>query len=179
MNINCVNEGINKATKRTRVGRGTGSGLGKTCGRGHKGQGSRSGWSMPALFEGGQMPLVRRIPKRGFNNRAFAEVVVSVNIGDIELLFQAGETVSPETLMATGLVKTLFDEIKILGDGELTKKLTFRAHRFSATAKSKIEAAGGTVEILPGKKPVVKNKMGSRKAAAVAKATVSKSKTKK
>lgn len=171
MNINSVNEGITKATKRTRRGRGTGSGIGKTCGRGHKGQGSRSGWSMPALFEGGQMPLVRRIPKRGFNNRAFAEMVVAVNIGDLELFFQAGDTVSPESLVKLGIVKVIFDEIKILGTGELTKKLKVSAHRFSASAKSKIEAAGGTTETLAGKKPVVKNKMGSRKKAVVAQAT--------
>ena len=166
MNINEVNQGIQKNKSRKRLGRGTGSGLGKTSGRGHKGQGSRAGASMPALFEGGQMPLARRVPKRGFNNKAFAEKVVAINVGDLESRFDDGAEITPATLVEKKIIKAVFDEIKILGNGELTKKLNIGAHGFSASAKEKIEKVGGTANILPGKKPVVKNKMGSKKAAA-------------
>lgn len=157
MNIHDVNQGIVKYKRRKRVGRGTGSGLGKTSARGHKGQRSRAGASQHVVFEGGRMPLVRRIPKRGFNNR-FALKVISVNVGDLEEVFAAGSEVTPETLKANNLAKQNYDVLKILGDGELTKSLTVSAHRFSATAKEKIEKAGGTVNVLPGKTPVVKNK---------------------
>ncbi len=105
------------------------------------------------------MPMVRRIPKRGFNNR-FALHVVTVNIKDLERTFNDGDQVTPETLKAHSLAQTRYDVLKVLGDGELTKKLNVEAHRFSGSAKEKIEAAGGTVTILPGKAPVVKNKMG-------------------
>ena len=168
MNIDQVNSGIQKYRSKKRLGRGTGSGHGKTSGRGHKGQGSRAGFSMPALFEGGQMPLVRRVPKRGFNNKAFADKVVVINIGDLEALFEANADITPEVLRDRHLVTQSFDQLKVLGNGALTKKLNVVAHRFSESAKAKIEAAGGTVNVLPGKKPVVKNKMGSRKAAAIA-----------
>jgi len=165
MNINDVNQQSKAAKKPRRVGRGTGSGRGKTSQRGHKGQGSRSGSSMNPVFEGGQMPLVRRIPKRGFNNKKFADVVIEVNVGDLELFFEKGEVVTPEILQEKGVVKKVFDKIKILGHGELTKSLDIAAHAFSATAQKKIEAAGGKSTVLPAKKPVVKNKMGSRKKA--------------
>jgi large subunit ribosomal protein L15 len=165
MNINDVNNQSRGTKKRRRVGRGIGSGRGKTSQRGHKGQGSRSGSSMNPVFEGGQMPLARRVPKRGFNNKEFADVVLSVNIGDLELFFENGETVSPEALIEKRLVKKVYDKIKILGDGELTKKLDISAHAFSAKAKELIEAVGGKVNVLPAKKAVVKNKMGSRLAA--------------
>lgn len=171
MNINDVNKQAKASKKPRRVGRGTGSGRGKTSQRGHKGQGSRSGSSMNPVFEGGQMPLARRIPKRGFNNKKFSDAVVAVNIGDLELFFNAGDEVTPQLLKEKKVVKQTFDLIKILGDGQLTKSLNVTAHAFSASAKERIEAAGGKVTILPGKKPVVRNKMGSRKAAAVAKAT--------
>ena len=159
MKLHDVNEGVHKNKKRRRIGRGPGSGWGKTAGRGHNGQKSRSGWSQKATFQGGTMPMVRRIPKRGFNNR-FALHVVTVNIIELERTFNDGDQVTPETLKAHSLAQTRFDVLKVLGDGELTKKLNVEAHRFSGSAKEKIEAAGGTVTILPGKAPVVKNKMG-------------------
>jgi large subunit ribosomal protein L15 len=163
MNINEVNSLAKASKKPRRVGRGTGSGRGKTSQRGHKGFGSRSGSSMNPVFEGGQMPLIRRVPKRGFNNKTFADVVIAINVVELENCFDAGEKVTPETLKARGMVKKVFDKIKILGDGELKKSLDVSAHAFSAEAQKKIEAAGGKVTILPGKTPVVKNKMGTRK----------------
>jgi len=164
MNISDVSKQSVGGKKARRVGRGIGSGRGKTSQRGHKGQGSRSGSSMNPVFEGGQMPLVRRIPKRGFNNKGFAEIVVAVNIRDIEIRFDAGAEVTPQLLRKEGVVKKACDEIKILGEGSLTKALNVTAHAFSASAKKKIEAAGGKTTQLPGKKPVVKNKMKPRKA---------------
>lgn len=161
MNIDDVNRGITKNKKRKRVGRGPGSGHGKTCGRGHKGQRSRAGFSMRPTFEGGQMPLVRRIPKRGFNNR-WALSVGIVNISDLDVAFADGDEVTLETLQARGLAKGRFDVLKVLGDGQLTKKLKVSAHRFSKSAKEKIEALGGEIVVLPGKAPVVKNKMKSK-----------------
>ena len=146
---------------RKRLGRGTGSGQGKTAGRGHKGQGSRAGFSMNPLFEGGQMPLARRVPKRGFIN-SFAKKVATINVGDLELLFEANETVSPSILNETGIIKERFDELKILGHGELTKALKVESHRFSKTAEDAIKRAGGNVTVLPGKKKLVRNKMGTR-----------------
>lgn len=165
MNISDVNKGIQKNSATKRLGRGTGSGHGKTSGRGHKGQGSRAGFSMPSYFEGGQMPLVRRIPKRGFNNKRFAPSVAGVNITDLELHFQKGDSITPQQLVDKEIVKKNFDQIKILGVGDLTKALTVSAHKFSKTAQSKIEAVGGKVIVLPGPAPVVKNKMNSRKKA--------------
>ncbi|MBN1589279.1 MAG: 50S ribosomal protein L15 [Pirellulales bacterium] len=162
MNLDNVHRGINKNRKRKRLGRGIGSGHGKTCGRGHKGQGSRAGFSVHPTFEGGQMPLVRRIPKRGFNNR-WALVVATVNVGDLEMVFEDGDEVTPETLKTTNLTKSRYDVLKVLGDGELTKKLTVWAHRFSKSAIEKIRLAGGESVVLPGKKPVVKNKMNAAK----------------
>ena len=161
MNLDDVNRGIQKNKKRKRLGRGPGSGHGKTAGRGHKGQGSRAGFSSRVTFEGGQMPLVRRIPKRGFNNR-WALSVAIVNVGDLEKLFQAGEEVNPQTLLAKNLAKGRYDVLKVLGDGPLTKSLKVSAHRFSRSAKEKIEQAGGEVIVLPGKAPVVKNKQKSK-----------------
>ena len=161
MNLNDVHRGIHKHKKRKRIKHGTGSGHGKTCGRGHKGQGSRAGFSLHPTFEGGQMPLVRRIPKRGFNNRWALSVAV-VNVGDLEARFQADDVVDLDALRANNLVKGRFDRVKILGDGPLTKKLTVSAHRFSKSAREKIEQAGGQVVVLSGKAPVVKNKPGSR-----------------
>jgi large subunit ribosomal protein L15 len=155
MNLADVNRGIHKHKKRKRVGRGTGSGHGKTSGRGHKGQGALAGWTAPAIFEGGASPLIRRIPKRGFHN-AWGKTVVSVNVGDLDASFAAGEEVTIEILRAKHLARGRFDELKILGDGELTKKLKISAHRFSQSARAKIEEAGGQAIVLPGKKPVVK-----------------------
>jgi large subunit ribosomal protein L15 len=130
---------------RKRVGRGPGSGTGKTSGRGHKGQKARSGASIPAGFEGGQMPLQRRIPKRGFTPLDRSEYQV-VNIRALEDV--PGDEVSPETLHAQGLIGSLKEPLKILGDGELTRALTVSAHAFSASAREKIEAAGGSAKVL-------------------------------
>jgi large subunit ribosomal protein L15 len=131
--------------KKKRVGRGPGSGLGKTAGRGNKGQKSRSGYSQKRGFEGGQMPLHRRLPKRGFTN-IFKKIWAEVNVADLER-FEA--EITPEALVAAGLVrKSKQSAVAILGQGEVTKALTVKAHRFTAGAKQKIEAAGGTVEII-------------------------------
>jgi large subunit ribosomal protein L15 len=158
MNLNDVNRGIQKNKSRKRVGRGPGSGHGKTSTRGHKGQGSRSGYSLSPIFEGGQMPLVRRIPKRGFNN-SFAETVAIVNLAVLDRNFQSGEEVTPDAISGKAIVKGSYDLLKVLGEGELTKGLKISAHRFSRSAMEKIEKAGGQAVVLPGKKPVVKNKM--------------------
>lgn len=160
MMLNDVHRGITKFKKRKRVGRGPGSGHGKTCGRGHKGQKSRAGYSRKASFQGGAMPLVRRVPKRGFNNQ-FALTVKAVNVSDLEKAFEDGSEVTPESLREHSLAKSRYDVLKVLGDGELTKKLKVTAHRFSKSAREKIEKAGGEVVELPGKAPVVKNKQRS------------------
>jgi len=162
MNLNEVHRGIHGNKKRKRVGRGIGSGHGKTCGRGHKGQGARAGWSAPAVFEGGQMPLIRRIPKRGFHNR-WAQSVAIVNLRDLDKAFEDGAEVNAETLKSKDLVKGRYDLLKVLGDGSLTKKLKISAHRFSRSALEKIRQAGGEAVVLPGKAPVVKNKQKKRK----------------
>lgn len=164
MRIHEVNEGIKKFKKRKRIGRGTGSGLGKTSGRGHKGQYSRSGHSQHPTFQGGAMPMIRRVAKRGFNNK-WAQKIGEVNLGDLEANFDAGAEVTPETLKAKALANYRYDELKVLGKGELKKKLTVSAHRFSASAKEAIEKAGGTCVVLETAKAVVKNKMGSAKKA--------------
>jgi large subunit ribosomal protein L15 len=148
MIINDVHRGIQKRRKRKRVGRGPGSGLGKTAGRGHKGWGSRSGASMRRGYEGGQMPFFRRIAKRGFSNARFAPSIAIVNVGALQGAFDEGAIVSPETLAQKGLAKGRFDAIKILGNGDLSKKLTVRAHQFSKTAAEKIAASGGVVELI-------------------------------
>ncbi|MBI1903963.1 MAG: 50S ribosomal protein L15 [Planctomycetia bacterium] len=142
MNINHVHRGITKHKKTRRKGRGPGTGQGKTAGRGHKGQKAVSGSSFHPSFEGGQMPLARRIPKRGFHNK-FAKSVFAVNLGQIDAVFAAGEDVTPDSLRQKRLLKGRFDVIKVLGDGELTKKLNVTAHRFSAQAREKIAKAGG------------------------------------
>ena len=132
---------------RKRVGRGRSSGTGKTSGRGHKGAKSRSGYKRKEAFEGGQMPLVRRIPKRGFSNYPFRKVWAEVNLSQLDR-FIRGETVDPETLAKSGIIKGRFDGIVILGRGELKAAVTIRAHRFSKTATEKIKAAGGKVEVI-------------------------------
>ena len=131
--------------RKVRVGRGMGSKLGKTSGSGNKGQKSRRGYSRRRGFEGGQMPLHRRIPKRGFNN-PFASSFAVINVEELNA-FPAGETVTPDLLRAHGFVRTS-EQVKILGDGELKAKLTVHAHRFSASAKEKITKAGGSFEVL-------------------------------
>jgi large subunit ribosomal protein L15 len=161
MNISDVNRGVHTHKKRKRLGRGIGSGQGKTAGRGHKGQWSHNGVSFLSIFQGGTMPLVRRIPKRGFHNRFGANVAV-VNVGDLNEAFQSGDDVTPESLAATNLVKGTFDELKILGNGEIKKKLKVSAHRFSKSAAEKIAQAGGQTVVLPGPAPVKRNKMGKQ-----------------
>lgn len=137
--------GSNRPVKR--IGRGPASGQGKTAGKGHKGQKARAGRGMNPGFEGGQMPLQRRLPKRGFNN-IFAKEKAIVNVAALEERFESGAVIDAETLLASGLVKKQLDGIKVLGFGELTKKFTVKANAFSAEAKAKIEAAGGTAEIV-------------------------------
>ena len=133
--------------KRKRVGRGPGSGTGKTAGRGENGQKSRSGYSRKVGFEGGQMPLHRRVPKRGFTNAPFRKEFAEVNLGRLEV-FEEGTIVTPEVLVKWGIVKRVRDGVKILGKGDLTKALTVHAHRFSARAKERIAGAGGKAEVL-------------------------------
>ena len=152
MNLHDVHRGVTKNRRRKRIGRGPGSGTGKTAGRGVKGAKSRSGYSRKPVFQGGAMPLVRRVPKRGFNNK-FALTVAEVNVEDLENLFEAGGEVTPETLKKTGKVKGRYDVLKVLGNGNLTKKLKVSAHRFSKSAEEKIKNAGGEVIVLPGKTP--------------------------
>ena len=135
------------AKTRKRVGRGAGSGLGKTSGKGHKGQNARSGGGVRPGFEGGQLPLFRRLSKRGFNNYNFRTVYATVNVGDLER-FEEGTTVTKELLIEAGLVKKELDGIKVLGNGELTKKLTVKANKFSESAKTKIENIGGKTEVI-------------------------------
>lgn len=129
-------------------GRGPGSGLGKTSGRGEKGQKARSGSSIPAWFQGGQSPLYRRIPKRGFNNAAFRTEFATINLSDLNNYFNDGDTVTPEILKERGIIKKQLAGVKVLANGELTKKITIKAQRFSSTAVTKIEKAGGKAEVI-------------------------------
>ena len=137
--------GSTKVAKR--IGRGHGSGNGKTAGKGHKGQKARSGGSIRPGFEGGQMPLQRRVPKRGFNN-IFAAKAAIVNLGDIDARFEAGAVVDAQALMDCGLVKDCKNGVKVLGNGEMTKSLTIQAKSFSKSAQDKIEGAGGKAEVI-------------------------------
>lgn len=133
--------------ERKRIGRGAASGQGKTAGKGHKGQKARSGSNAHIGFEGGQMPLQRRIPKRGFNN-IFATEMAIANVATLDKYFDDGATVTVDALIEKGIIKKTLDGVKILGQGELTKKLTVQANAFSDSAKSKIEAAGGKAEVI-------------------------------
>ena len=134
--------------RRIRVGRGESSGHGKTCGRGTKGSGARAGGEIPFGTEGGNMPLFRRLPKRGFNNNAFRQNFNIVNVGDLEVHFDAGATVDASALIAKGLVRDERYPVKILGDGELKKKLTVVAGKCTQQASEKITKAGGTIQLL-------------------------------
>lgn len=133
--------------KRKIVGRGPGSGMGKTATRGENGQKSRSGASISAWFEGGQSPLYRRVPKRGFNNNRFRTEYATINLSDLNR-FNDGETVTPELLMKLGIVKKQLAGIKVLANGKLEKKVNVKAHRFSSKAVTKIEEQGGTAEVI-------------------------------
>jgi large subunit ribosomal protein L15 len=146
MNLSDIGPAKGSRKKKKRVGRGPGSGHGKTAGKGNKGQLSRQGFSRRRDFEGGQMPLVRRLPKRGFNN-IFRKEFAVVNLDRLQA-FEDGAEVNPETLVARGVLKKLLDGVKILGRGDLDRKLAVKAHRFSAEAMRKIQAAGGTAEVL-------------------------------
>src|SRR5215211_9467729 len=144
LTLNNLHPAPGSTHKKKRVGRGPGSGLGKTSGRGHKGQKSRSGYSSKSGFEGGQMPLQRRLPKRGFTN-IFKKQWLEISLAKLEENFNAGDEVTPEILHQRGLIKKAKHDLVILGTGEISKALTISAHRFTKTAKDKIEKAGGSV----------------------------------
>jgi len=144
MDLNSLKPAIGSTKNKKRIGRGTGSGHGKTATKGHKGQKARSGGNVEPGFEGGQMPMQRRLPKRGFNPLS-RKVYSHVNLNRLEV-FDAGESVDVEAMLKKGLITKVRDGVKILADGEITKSLKIKAHKFSAAARSKIEAAGGTAE---------------------------------
>jgi large subunit ribosomal protein L15 len=149
MQIHDVHQGVHRRKKRKRVGRGIGSGHGKTSTKGHKGHASRQGFKLSPIFEGGQMPLARRVPKRGFVNGAFKKWYAIVNLADLEARFEPGTVVDEKRLRASGLVKGHeFDGIKVLGDGILTKPLDVHATKFSGSAAAKIAAAGGKTVVV-------------------------------
>ncbi len=145
--LNNLKPAAGSTHKKKRVGRGPGSGLGKTAGRGNKGQKSRSGYSSKIGFEGGQMPLQRRLPKRGFTN-IFKKEWLEIGLSKIEENFKAGDEVTPEILHERGLIKKAKHDVVILGNGEVSKALNISAHRFTKTAKDKIEKAGGTATVI-------------------------------
>jgi large subunit ribosomal protein L15 len=147
MKLHSIVKPENALTNKKRVGRGPGSGTGKTSGRGDKGQRARSGYSHKRGFEGGQLPLYRRLPHRGFKNALFTVRYAVINLDDLEK-FENGATVTPEILKEMGLVKNQLDGVKVLGNGTLTKKLVVKANKFSATAKAAIEKVGGKAEVI-------------------------------
>jgi len=163
MDLSSVHVGVHKLRQKKRVGRGVGSGHGKTASRGSKGQWASAGAKKPtSVFEGGQMQLFRRIPKRGFSHASWDKTFLIVNIGDLNDAFKDGDTVDPEALKKVGLAKGPADGVRILGTGELTRKLTVRAHHFSKSAAEKIAARGGATEVIPGPKKPKRNKMNPR-----------------
>lgn len=147
MKLNNIHPAEGATTTKKRVGRGIGSGNGKTAGKGHKGQNARSGGGVRPGFEGGQLPLFRRLPKRGFSNAKFKTVYAVINLSDLEK-FEKDAVITPELLHEMGLIKNQLDGIKVLGNGTLTKKLVVKAHKFSNTAKAKIEELGGKAEVI-------------------------------
>ena len=149
MMIHEITEKAGRYKSRKRLGRGDGSGLGKTSGRGHKGAASRAGWSKRPAYEGGQMPVIRRMPKRGFSNARFRQHYHVVNVKTLEAACPDGAEITVEVLADFGIVRDASLPLKVLGEGELTKKLTVTAAKFSASARQKIEAAGGTVNERP------------------------------
>ena len=146
MKLHDLKPAVGATTAPKRLGRGTGSGLGKTSGKGHKGAKARSGGGKGPGFEGGQIPLMRRIPKRGFTNK-FRTEYVAINVERLEI-FEDGQVVTPVELIEMGIIKNIRDGVKIMGNGELTKKLEVKANKFTASAKEKIEAAGGKAEVI-------------------------------
>ena len=147
MKLHELEKNIGAKASKKRVGRGPGSGLGKTSGRGQKGQKARSGGSINPVFEGGQLPLYRRLPKRGFSNHRFKKVYAIVNLGDLNK-FDDGTVVTPALLLETRIIRKECDGIKVLGEGNLEKKLTIQAHRFSRSALAKIEESGSKAEVI-------------------------------
>jgi len=146
MKLHDLKPAVGATTAAKRLGRGIGSGLGKTSGKGHKGAKARSGGGKGPGFEGGQIPLMRRIPKRGFTNK-FRTEYVAINVDRLEI-FEDGQVVTPVELIEMGIIKKIEDGVKIMGNGDITKKLTVKANKFTATAKEKIEAAGGKAEVI-------------------------------
>ena len=146
MKLHDLKLAVGATTAPKRLGRGTGSGLGKTSGKGHKGAKARSGGGKRPGFEGGQMPLTMRLPKRGFTNK-WRKEYVAINVERLEI-FEDGQVVTPVELIEMGITKNILDGIKIMGNGEITKKLIVKANKFTASAKEKIEAAGGKVEVI-------------------------------
>lgn len=148
MKLNELKPALGSKKTRKRVGRGESSGLGKTCGKGSNGQKSRAGASIQGGFEGGQMPLIKRVPKRGFSNYPFKKEYAVINVMDLEELFDNGTEITAELLLESGVIKKVLDGIKVLGDGDITKKFTVKVQKISESAKNKIEAAGGKVEVI-------------------------------
>jgi len=162
MDLSTVHHGVRKRKGKKRVGRGPGSGHGKTSTRGAKGQWASAGaHKPPSIHEGGQMPLFRRIPKRGFSHATWDGVFLVVNVGDLDV-FPDGATVDPDALRKAGLAKGPADGVRILGNGDLNRKLTVKAHHFSKSAAEKIAARGGATEVIPPPKKPKKNKMKPR-----------------
>jgi len=160
MDLTTVSQGVHRLKKKKRVGRGIGSGHGKTGSRGSKGQYASAGAKMfSSLFEGGQMPLFRRSPKRGFSHATWDIPAMEINVGDLEGVTQAGDAVYLAALKASGILKGKAEHLRVLGNGDLTKKLTVKAHHFTKSAREKIEKAGGKVELIPPPKKPVRNKM--------------------
>ena len=161
MDLTTLSDGLQKRKLKKRVGRGVGSGHGKTGSRGHKGQFASAGSAKPnPLFVGGQTMLHRRIPKRGFSNATFAKDFAIVNIRDLDEQFEPGELIDMASLKAKRLVVGTFDGVRVLGEGEVTKKLTVKANHFTKSAREKLEAKGGMLELIPPPKKPVRNKMG-------------------
>jgi large subunit ribosomal protein L15 len=165
MDLSTIHVGINRRTRKKRVGRGVGSGKGKTSTRGHKGQWASAGAKKPRfLTEGGQMPLFRRIPKRGFSHGSWDRRFHIVNVGDLDKTFEDGAVVDALALKQAGLARGDADGVRVLGDGELSKRLVVKAHHFSKSAAAKITAKGGTAEVIPPPKKPLRNKMKPRAA---------------
>jgi large subunit ribosomal protein L15 len=167
MDLSTVHQGVHKRKPKKRVGRGIGSGHGKTASRGSKGQYASAGAEMfSSLFEGGQTPLFRRSPKRGFSHRSWDVPAMVINVGDIAAAFDPGAEVTLAALKAKGVLKGMAERLRVLGNGEVGKKLTVHAHHFSASARQKIEQAGGQAVQVPLPKKPVRNKMKPRAAKA-------------
>ncbi len=164
MDLSVVHQGVHKLRKKRRPGRGIGSGMGKTATRGYKGQKSRAGAKTPiALHEGGQNPMIRRVGKRGFNNNTFRKRWAVVNVGDLDACFPSGGEVNEAKLRQVGLVKGVYDGVRILGNGDVAKSYKITANYVSQSATEKINAKGGSIQLLPPPKKPVRNKMRPRK----------------